>query len=193
MTRPAEGWLKGKYDRKYHHYAANRTSSTCGGVSRFELLEEEPGPAGPCEKCLAALERETPEPIWMEDGPGFTFFPRQGATRLEMECQHQHGLLYITEGAEGNWVCSRLRRPAHSLAGFFRELGELQDGRVRELMQRWGLYYRGLPLVEANEPLEVEDANAEPRQNTSIPVRAATGDDGDAGGEEGQSTGGPDG
>ena len=81
----------------------------------------------------------------MPDGPGFTVYPGRGQVRIELECQHQHGLVYVTEGAEMNWVCSNRRRPAHSLAGFFKELTELKDARVRELMQRWGLYFRPLP------------------------------------------------
>lgn len=151
MTTLDEGWHKGKYDRKFHHYTGIRDTSACQGVSRHEELLPEPGPAGACEMCLKALAervKSTPEPIWFPDGPGFEFKASQGATRLEMECQHQHGLLYVTEGAEMNWVCSSRRRPAHSIAGFFRELNEMRDPRVKELLQRWGLYFRPLPLKE---------------------------------------------
>lgn len=77
--------------------------------------------------------------------------PSKGVTRMELECQHQHGLLYVVEGAENNWVCSHLRRPAHSLAGFFRELVGLDESRVKAIMQRWGLYYRSLPLAEEED------------------------------------------
>ena len=31
---------------------------------------------------------------------------------------------------------------------FFRELAELEDSNVREVMQRWGVYYRSRPLAE---------------------------------------------
>ena len=79
---------------------------------------------------------------------GIVFQPSEGQTRVTLECPHQHGRLYIVEGAEMNWVCSAARRPAHSMAGFFGELGALGDDRVKALMQRWGLYYRGLPLAE---------------------------------------------
>ena len=40
---------------------------------------------------------------------------------------------------------------AHALAGFFKELMELNDDRLHELMQRWGLYYRSRPLETGEE------------------------------------------
>lgn len=64
-----------------------------------------------------------------------------GGKRLEMQCEHQNGLLYVVPG-DSSWVCSEELRHAHALAGFFRELMELDDDRVHQLMQRWGLYYR---------------------------------------------------
>jgi len=79
---------------------------------------------------------------------GISFKPSEGQTRVTLECSHQHGRLYIVEGAEMNWVCSASRRSAHSVAGFFGELVDLDNERVKELMQRWGLYYRRLPLAE---------------------------------------------
>jgi hypothetical protein len=90
----------------------------------------------------------------------------RGSTRIELECQHQHGLLYVVEGAEMNWVCSNLGRPVHSLAGFFKELTELKDARVRELMQRWGLYFRPLPLVEGNDAEEAGGTTVIPLETT---------------------------
>lgn len=64
-----------------------------------------------------------------------------GGQRVEMQCEHQNGLLYVVPG-ESSWVCSDELRHAHALAGFFRELMELEDDRVQGLMQKWGLYYR---------------------------------------------------
>lgn len=77
-----------------------------------------------------------------------------GMTRLELECEHQHRTIYITEGAERNWVCSRLLRPAHSLAGFIGELEDLKDARIREVMQRWGIYSRTMPLAVKDDDTE---------------------------------------
>ena len=69
-----------------------------------------------------------------------------GGKRVELECEHQNGLLYVVP-AESSWVCGEDLMHAHALAGFFRELSELEDERVYELMQRWGLYYRPRPLA----------------------------------------------
>ena len=73
-----------------------------------------------------------------------------GGKRLEMQCEHQNGLLYVVPG-DSSWVCSEELRHAHALAGFFRELMELDDDRVQGLMQKWGLYYRPRDLV-TDEP-----------------------------------------
>ena len=66
--------------------------------------------------------------------------------RIEMQCEHQNGVAYIVRG-EANWVCDEEMLHVHSLAGFFRELGELDDDRVVAIMQRWGIYYRPRPLA----------------------------------------------
>lgn len=84
----------------------------------------------------------------------------QGNTRIELRCEHQAGLLYVVEAAVMNWVCSRLLRPVHSLAGFFGELTALNDARVREVMQRWGLYYRPLSIDAEDAPSEGPSLNA---------------------------------
>ena len=73
-----------------------------------------------------------------------------GGKRLEMQCSHQNGLLYVIPG-DGSWVCSQELMHAHALAGFFRELVELNDDRLHQLMQRWGLYYRSRPLETGEE------------------------------------------
>jgi hypothetical protein len=78
---------------------------------------------------------------------GISFKPSEEQLQVTLECPHQHGRLYIV-GSEMNWICRASRRPAHSLAGFFGELGELENERVKELMKRWGMYYRPLPLAE---------------------------------------------
>ena len=80
---------------------------------------------------------------------GLTIKPGEGMTRIELACPHQKGLLY-TVPAEKNWVCSQDQIAAHSLAGFLTELTNLRDQRIKELMQRWGIYYR--PLALAEEP-----------------------------------------
>lgn len=76
--------------------------------------------------------------------------PGDGSDRIEMRCEHQNGILYMVPG-ERSWVCSDEHRHAHVLAGFFKELAALNDSRVREAMNRWGLYYRERPLDEGSD------------------------------------------
>ena len=73
-----------------------------------------------------------------------------GGKRIEMQCEHQNGLLYVVP-SESSWVCSEELLHAHALAGFFRELTELEDPRVKEIMQRWGVYYRPRALASQDE------------------------------------------
>ncbi|MDA1257125.1 MAG: hypothetical protein O3C10_04685 [Chloroflexi bacterium] len=81
---------------------------------------------------------------------GFTLKTGEESARLEMECPHQNGLLYMVPG-DRSWVCEDELRPAHVLAGFFGEIAELDDARIREAMNRWGLYYRPRPLAAADD------------------------------------------
>ena len=71
-----------------------------------------------------------------------------GGKQIELECTHQNGLLYIVEN-ESNWVCPEQYIEAHTLAGFFGELIDLDNKDVKELMQKWGLYFRRRPLKES--------------------------------------------
>ncbi len=77
--------------------------------------------------------------------------------RIQATCPHQSGLIYAVP-ADRSWVCTDELRPAHALAGFFRELIALQDPRVESLMQQWGLYYRSLPLDADSDGGEAETA-----------------------------------
>ena len=72
---------------------------------------------------------------------GITIKHDQGGKRLEVRCAHEGGLLYVVPG-EASWVCAEEYLHAHALAGFFKELVGLQSQQVKELMQRWGLYFR---------------------------------------------------
>ncbi len=74
-----------------------------------------------------------------------------GGSRVEIECMHQSGLVYIVP-AEASWVCSAELVHAHALAGFFKDLAALESPAVRQMMQKWGVYYRERPLTEATEP-----------------------------------------
>ena len=81
---------------------------------------------------------------------GVTIKPGQAMTRLQVSCMHQSGLLYVVP-AEKSWVCSQDLMPAHALAGFLREVTALEDPRVADIMQSWGVYFRELPLEDAPE------------------------------------------
>ena len=76
-----------------------------------------------------------------------------GGKRVEIQCPHQNGLLYVVP-SEASWVCSEELLHVHALAGFFKDLGALSDARVKEIMQRWGLYFRERPLDEESNGAE---------------------------------------
>ena len=82
--------------------------------------------------------------------PNFGLTVKNGADskRIELQCEHQNGLVYVVR-AESSWVCSEDLLHAHALAGFFRELTDLDDPRIAAAMQRWGIYYRPRPLAES--------------------------------------------
>ena len=92
-------------------------------------------------------------PIRLSSNSPESRLPAQGVTvktgkdlaRVQVTCPHQSGLIYAVPG-DRSWVCTDELRPAHAMAGFFRELIALKDPRVADLMQQWGLYYRSLPL-----------------------------------------------
>ena len=74
-----------------------------------------------------------------------------GSKRISLKCDQQKGLLYSIT-SEANWVCDEDSIYIHSLAGFFKELTEIQNADVTKLMQRWGLYYR-TKKTESNNDL----------------------------------------
>lgn len=78
---------------------------------------------------------------------GLTIKDDSGGHRVEVQCKHQNGLLYVVP-SEASWVCSDELRHVHALAGFFKQLVELDDQRVKDAMQRWGIYFRPRPLAE---------------------------------------------
>ena len=81
---------------------------------------------------------------------GITVKQDTGGKRIELECTHQNGLLYVVP-SESSWVCTQEYLDAHALAGFFRELGKMQNPQVNALMQKWGIYYRPRPLKSEGE------------------------------------------
>lgn len=82
---------------------------------------------------------------------GITIKHDTGGKRVELQCEHQNGLLYVAPG-EANWVCAEEYLHAHSLAGFFSELVRIRNPEVRDLMQRWGIYFRDRGTGHTGEP-----------------------------------------
>ena len=81
---------------------------------------------------------------------GLTVKHDSGGKRVEIQCAHQNGLLYVVPG-EASWVCSEELLHAHAIAGFFKQLAELDNPQVKDIMQRWGLYFRERPLASQDE------------------------------------------
>ena len=81
---------------------------------------------------------------------GITVKHDQDSKRIELRCQHQNGVIYIVP-SEASWVCPTEHLHAHALAGFFGELLQLPIPQLKDLLQRWGLYFRERPLEENQE------------------------------------------
>ena len=79
--------------------------------------------------------------------------------RIEVQCTHQNGVIYIVP-SETSWVCTDDLLHAHAVAGFFKQLVALDDPRVQDIMQRWGLYFRDRPLANEEEPSNGSEASA---------------------------------
>ncbi|MBM3934689.1 MAG: hypothetical protein FJ319_10380 [SAR202 cluster bacterium] len=92
-----------------------------------------------------------------------------GSKRIELECEHQNALIYVVP-SETSWVCKPELLHVHALAGFFKQLAKLNDPDVKEIMQRWGVYYRERPL--ASEKPDAPHGGAP--QVSDLPVQKNT-------------------
>ena len=70
---------------------------------------------------------------------GLTIKHDRSGKRLEVQCAHQNGLIYVVP-SDASWVCAEEHIHAHALAGFFKDLSSWNEPRIEELMQRWGIY-----------------------------------------------------
>lgn len=84
----------------------------------------------------------------LETNHGVNVVIGEGNTRVLLGCTHQRGLLYMVP-AEKSWVCTEDMLPGHALAGFLGELIARGDPEIEEMMQRWGIYFRQMPLDES--------------------------------------------
>ncbi|PZC43541.1 MAG: hypothetical protein DK302_001318 [Chloroflexi bacterium] len=71
-------------------------------------------------------------------------------TKIEVQCVHQNGLIYVVP-SESNWVCSEDLRHVHALSGFLNQLIEFDDPKIEEAMQKWGIYFRPRPLPDEGD------------------------------------------
>ena len=78
---------------------------------------------------------------------GLDIMAGEQMTTIRVGCQHQRGLIYVIPW-EKSWVWSGEMMPGHALAGFMAELIAQNNVTVQSLMQRWGIYFRQLPLAE---------------------------------------------
>ena len=128
----------------------------CDDAAVIQSLGRNAGPERPIRERSALGRRRrldlASRGTWMPEF-GLNVKHDSGSKRIEIQCSHQNGLLYVVP-SEASWVCSEDLLHAHALAGFFRQLAELEDDRVKALMQRWGLYYRQRPLASQDEPAE---------------------------------------
>ncbi len=97
------------------------------------------------------LQSQSDQPGNRPQPYGVTVKTGEDMARVQVTCPHQSGLIYAVPG-DRSWVCTDELRPAHAMAGFFRELIALKDPRVESLMREWGLYYRSLPLDSQESP-----------------------------------------
>ena len=84
------------------------------------------------------------------DTKGIQIKQNDDGARIKMQCEHQKGLLYVIP-SDANWVCSADLRLAHSLAGFLKELGEIDDPRLHKIMQRWCIYSMNLEILSEED------------------------------------------
>ena len=86
---------------------------------------------------------------------GITVKQDTGGSRVGIECPHQNALVYVVP-AEASWVCTEELVHAHALAGLFKDLTAMDDPRVHDAMQRWGVYYRERTLTGGAEGDEAQ-------------------------------------
>jgi|TARA_B110000263_G_C15277924_1_gene496762 hypothetical protein len=82
----------------------------------------------------------------MSEIKGLTIKNQKDLTSIEASSSNQHGLIYITHGAPKNWVAKPDEMVSHTLAGFFKALTEIEDPKIQDLLNAYGLVYRELEI-----------------------------------------------
>ena len=83
------------------------------------------------------------------DEQGISIKNASEGNRIKINCDHNSGVLYIVP-SEASWVCSQENIAAHTISGFFRDLIKLENSQIDQIMQKWGLYYRGLEVIDSD-------------------------------------------
>ena len=77
---------------------------------------------------------------------GFEIKSQSDLTTIKLGGSHQHCILYIVHGSEGNWVVNENEMLGHSLAGLMKDIVGLDDPRIQKALDKWGIRYRSLPI-----------------------------------------------
>ena len=78
---------------------------------------------------------------------GITIKDASEGKRITLTCEHHGGVIYIVP-SESSWGCSKENIDAHAISGFFEDLTSIENTQIAALMQKWGLYYRTLDVIE---------------------------------------------
>ena len=78
---------------------------------------------------------------------GITIKDASEGKRITLTCEHHGGVIYIVP-SESSWVGSKENIDAHAISGFFEDLTSIENTQIAALMQKWGLYYRTLDVIE---------------------------------------------
>ena len=81
--------------------------------------------------------------------PGISIKKASEGNRINLSCDHNSGIIYIVP-SEASWVCSEENIGAHAISGFFNDLTDLENSQIEQIMQKWGVYYRSLEVIEAD-------------------------------------------
>ena len=78
---------------------------------------------------------------------GITIKNASEGKRITLTCEHNGGVIYIVP-SESSWVCSKENIGAHAISVFFKDLSSIENTQIAALMQKWGLYYRTLDVID---------------------------------------------
>ena len=91
---------------------------------------------------------------------GITEKTGQQSNRIDILCPHHGGIIYVVP-SEASWVCSEKSLNAHAISGFFADITELDDPKIREVMQKWGLYFRERPISDKDSDENSKNAGSD--------------------------------